>query len=200
MKDLQMPDFLYHGTTTARMAGIMESGLVPQNCQDDVKRGHSDETRLGIYFASDHLSAGEYSSLAEDRWGGEPLTLAVRVATLDESLLEPDDYDLADALADLTHPRSVAGIGAVTGTPLRAALAGYGDWRSVPWQLSLSTVGQVMYIGQVAPADVFVLEYPGWPQDPTPTIVPVRSSRWLETEMDRMADPCRDGAGRTPGR
>lgn len=181
-----LPSFLFHGTSTVRAVEIIRHGLAPQACLDGVKRKQSIDPRVGIYLASNWLLASEFAALAIDRWGGDSAVFAIPFKALDQSQLQPDDYDLADAIQDLLDPTSTAQCGAFTGGELRRELSSFQTWRDVPWEVSLSSVSQVMYGAPVSTENLLVVEL----QAQKPIIVPLAGSRLAQLAFETNLTDC----------
>lgn len=131
---LEIPAVLYHGTSRQRFGDFIASeGLRPQI------------RAPGVYLTGSLRHAVGYADYAVDLDGdtgddpNSPVILVIDVSMLDESLLGPDDHELADLIA--------AGVPAVTG---------HTDWRTVSWRQSLDACEQVAYAGRIAPAAITV--------------------------------------------
>jgi hypothetical protein len=136
-----MPAHLYHGTCSGFTESIQQHGLRAADTKP--KRG---AVRTGVYLTDDYQTAADYGELICDlRHHNEHAIVVfdVDVGRLDPRLLQPDDYDLQDALQG----------GETAGSePIDPRLQHYTRWDEVPWQISLAVTHQVFYGGSV-PSD-----------------------------------------------
>jgi len=85
---------LFHGTCQHDLPIIRQRGL---EAQPTKPKGGA--VRHGVYLTDDYHTADEYGFLACDqRGGGEVIILEIDARQLDIKLLQPDDYDLQDAI------------------------------------------------------------------------------------------------------
>jgi hypothetical protein len=84
----QLPDVLYHGTSSVFANSIAKSGLNRENLGTGVggERIHN-----AIYLTSNREAANGYGEWVCDRYGGTPIVVAVRMADLDPSLFIIDE-------------------------------------------------------------------------------------------------------------
>ena len=107
-----MPARLYHGTCSGFAEAVQRHGL----------RASDTKPKGGTVHAI--------------------VVFEVDVARLDARLLQPDDYDLQDAVQG----------GEIAGSePIDPRLADYTRWDQVPWSLSLAVTRQVFYAGSIPP-------------------------------------------------
>ena len=141
-----MPARLYHGTCAGFADAVRQHGLRAANTKP--KGG---TVRKGVYLTDDYHTAGDYGELICDlRHHGEHaiVVFEVDVGRLDARLLQPDDYDLQDA---------VQGGETAGSEPIDPRLQQYTRWDEVPWQISLAVTHQVFYVGSIPPDALRVL-------------------------------------------
>jgi hypothetical protein len=133
-----MSAHFYHGTCSGFAESIQHHGL---RAADSKPKGGA--SRRGVYLTDDYLTATDYGSLICDlKHHGEHdiVVFAVDGGALDQRLLQPDDYDLQDALQG----------GEIVGSePIDPRLQKYRRWDEVPWQVSLAITHQVFYAGSI---------------------------------------------------
>ena len=133
------PRWLYHVTSTTRLAAILAQGLVPQPCRDGeyYERGFC---RVATYLSDCPLTALDHADVVLDRLGGDAVLFRVAFGRLDPAALSADDYDIRFRLPGGEHPHP--------------SLAGYSRWQDVPWQASLAGCRAVAYGRTIPPVDL----------------------------------------------
>jgi hypothetical protein len=143
-----MPARLYHGTCSSFADSIQQHGL---RAADTKPKGGV--SRQGVYLTDDYHTAVDYGALVCDlKHHGEHdvVVFEVNVDRLDPHRLQPDDYDLQDAVQG----------GEIAGSePIDPRLRGYTRWDEVPWQVGLAITHQVFYAGSI-PADALRIVAP----------------------------------------
>lgn len=94
--------WLYHGTSSVFLPGILETGLLtepPQASHDNTTRGY-------VYLA-DYEQALRYARSSAARFGGEPVVLRVLVPW-DELEPDEDDADIPSGRRQFQVPRTVS--------------------------------------------------------------------------------------------
>lgn len=141
LREATIPARLYHGTCAGFAPVIERHGL--RAAESKPKGGAN---RQGVYLTDDYHTAVDYGELICDRHHhGEHdiVVFEVNLGRLDPGLLQPDDYDLQDAVQG----------GEIAGSePIDPRLRGFTRWDEVPWQVSLAVTHQVFYAGSI-PAD-----------------------------------------------
>src|SRR6478752_6873054 len=113
---------LFHGTLEQYLPTIGEHGLDPTRTMSGLS---------AIYLTNDPALAAEYAaSAAIKHRSGNWVVLEVDPSKLDLSAMGPDDFELAEILADAEDER---------------------EWSAVPWQESLQLCSQAAYHGHIPP-------------------------------------------------
>jgi len=96
--------WLYHGTSSVFLTGILDTGLLtepPQAAHDSTTRGY-------VYLTADYDHAlGFYAKAASARFGGDPVVLRVLVPW-DELYPDEDDADIPSGRRQFQIPRTVS--------------------------------------------------------------------------------------------
>ena len=128
----KVPRKLYHGTAKRNLPTILKHGLDPKNAR---RKG------AGVYLAGDVFTSENYANMYPDEdW----VVLEVNGSMLDPAKLDIDDYELPDAWENDQIPASV--------------MNRYGEWKYLPWELSLKYTGQITYNGKIPPKMIKVRE------------------------------------------
>lgn len=151
VENAEVPSWFYHGTTTSHLDDILRNGLVPQ-------ASHDNKHRTGTYLTDRLGSAQNYTEVACDRRGGEPLILAIPSTVL-SGPLEPDDWDLQHMIDDLHDTNRKGDIGFFSGVAVDERLRQYERWQDVPWKLSLTVCHQVVYMKPIAAQDILWVDF-----------------------------------------
>jgi hypothetical protein len=128
----------YHGTSTTRLADILETGLVPQAT-------HDNPGRCCLYLTTDPSIAELYADLASTRRGGKPVVVEIDDRHLPAISFEPDDYELQNHIYDLHDKDRSDSIGILTGDEVDERLRPYRRWQDVPVGLCLAVTNQVAF-------------------------------------------------------
>ena len=134
---------LFHGACRRDVASILRDGLRAAPTQP--KGG---QVRHGVYLTDDYVLATDYGFLACDRANqpnDEIVVLEIDTRALELSRLQPDDYDLQDAIQGGEIKNS---------EPIDARLRHLSHWSEADWQLSLAVTHQVFYAGSIAPSAI----------------------------------------------
>src|ERR1041385_5999194 len=120
-----MPARLYHGTCASFAEAVQQHGL---QASDTKPKGGA--VCKGVYLTDDYHTAIDYGELVCDRHHhGEHdiVVFEAVVGRLDPRLLQPDDYDLQDAIQG----------GEIAGSEeIDPRLKSYRRWDEVPWPTS----------------------------------------------------------------
>lgn len=137
---------LFHGCCAVDLQTILQDGLIAR-----ITQPKSGKIRRGVYLTDDFHLAGEYGFLACDRSGSpnaETAVLEILTHLLNPSLLQPDDYDLQDAIQG----------GEIAGSePIDSRLEHLTRWDEADWRLSLAVTHQVFYAGSIPPSALRVV-------------------------------------------
>ncbi|MCS4090184.1 hypothetical protein [Rhizobium sp. BK176] len=134
----------YHGTTTARLADILEEGLVPQVAHDNLDRT--------CVYLTDSLSIAElYADLAAIRRGGKAVIVEIDDRCLPSQFFAPDDYELQNGIDDLHDPERTGDVGFLTGEDVDERLRPFRRWQDVPAALCLAVTNQIAFTDTIPP-------------------------------------------------
>jgi hypothetical protein len=125
------PTVLYHCTLAQNVPAILEQGLDPKRSRTQAYQS--------IFLAGDLWKAEDYAHSQHSGKAGPYTILAIKLAALDKSLLEPDGDDLPDMLWDMGIHDS-------------------GAWKNYTWRQSLRIAGQCSYAGVIPPSAITVIK------------------------------------------
>lgn len=128
----------FHGTSTTRLADILDGGLLPQPA-------HDNPDRCCLYLTTDRNIADLYADLASTRRGGVPVIIEIDDGLLPTASFESDDYELQNHIDDLHDGDRDGSIGMLTGEEVDERLRPYRRWEDVPASLCLAVTRQVAF-------------------------------------------------------
>ncbi len=117
------PSYLYHGTRKSQLDTIMTEGLLPEKTKSSLKAVFLTDS---VFIADSY----RFMHIASDDW----TILKIDVAQLEKSNLGPDNFELADALADIDDEDRT--------------------WDECTWEESLEICNQVAYHGIIPPSAI----------------------------------------------
>lgn len=132
--EAKLPKVLYHGTLKQNLPSIEKGGLV---C--DLSKSSTN----GIYLTDDIFTAKSYGLMNDHGANKEHVVLVIDTKFIDQHKLRPDDYELPDYIEN----------------PWSSALNKYDfdSYTEVPWWLSLRAVNQVIYLDNIPPEAIQIL-------------------------------------------
>lgn len=119
------PTVLYHGTLRSKLPSIYEHGLDPKFTKSSL-----DAVFLAASFGDAENYCGMYDQESNQ---DEHIVLEIDFTALDQTLLGPDNYELAEYLDGLEEDDELYGT----------------RWSDCTWEQSLRWCGQVAYHGVV---------------------------------------------------
>ena len=132
----------FHGTSTTRLADILEAGLLPQPA-------HDNPDRSCLYLTTDRNIAFLYADLAAIRRGGVPVIVEIDDGLLPTASFESDDYELQNHIDDLHDGDRDGSIGMLTGEEVDERLRPYRRWQDVPASLCLAVTRQLAFTAPI---------------------------------------------------